>query len=472
MVKTLRNRLILSHILPLLIILPLMGIGLVYVLETQVYLPALSNELENDARFLAQLTQTDPAIWINPSTAQAFVDLYSTRNQARMMLLDSGGQLLASSDPLDQKRLGQQPDDMEALPQPAQTISRQVHYSSRLEAQIIDVFVPVPGEDRQILGYVRISFPFASITDEIFQLRFLIFVLLAFGLLIGSIVGIILAVSLSRPVREVTQTISALANNSQMKLTTVQGPEEIQQLSHSVNDLVTRLRTLEQARRQLLANLVHEIGRPLGAIRSAITALSRGAEKDPELFHDLLNGMDKETEHLQRLLNDLASLHDQVLGSLELDRQPIEIKTWLPEVLRTLQAAAEEKGVQWKFIAADDSPVIYADPTRLAQIFGNLVSNAVKFTPAGGSVTVTVTSKPEQVGISIQDTGPGISAEEQAMIFQPFFRGKQGKRFPQGMGLGLSIARDLAEAHGGHLTVESVPDQGSRFTVWLPAGQK
>ena len=310
-----------------------------------------------------------------------------------------------------------------------------------------------------------------SITDEIFQLRFLIFILLAVGLLIGSIVGTILAVSLSRPVHEVTQTISALANNSQMKLTPIQGPEEIQLLSQSVNDLVTRLRALEQARRQLLANLVHEIGRPLGALRSAITALSRGAEKDPELFQDLLKGMDDETEQLQRLLNDLASLHDQVLGSLELDRQPITLQTWLPDVLRTLQAAAQEKGVQWELIAEDNCPVICADPTRLAQILGNLVANAIKFTPSGGTVIVSVTSTPEQVGIAIQDTGPGMSLEEQEKIFQPFFRGTQGKRFPQGMGLGLSIARDLAEAHGGHLTVESILDKGSRFTIWLPVSR-
>jgi hypothetical protein len=112
MFKTLRNRLILSHILPLLIILPLMGIGLIYVLETQVYLPTLSKELENDARFLAQLTQSDAAIWSSSSKAQAFVDRYSTRNQARMMLLDPDGLLLASSDPLDQKRLGQTLDEM------------------------------------------------------------------------------------------------------------------------------------------------------------------------------------------------------------------------------------------------------------------------------------------------------------------------------------------------------------------------
>jgi signal transduction histidine kinase len=225
---------------------------------------------------------------------------------------------------------------------------------------------------------------------------------------------------------------------------------------------------LEQARRKLLANLVHEIGRPLGALRSAITALLGGAAKDPALYHDLLQGMDAETEQLQRLLNDLSGLQDQVLGTLELDRQPIDLKVWLPEVLQTWQAAAQEKGIQWKLTTGETCPLIYADPTRLAQILGNLASNAIKFTPPDGTVSVSTITSPEEVGITFRDTGPGMSLEEQEQIFQPFFQGGQGRRFPQGMGLGLSIAREFTEAHGGHLSVESTPGAGSAFTVWLP----
>jgi len=481
MFKSLRSRLILSHILPLLIALPIMGIGLIYVLETQVYLPALSHELENDARFLAQLTSFNENIWQETGEAQAFVNLYSTRDRATMMLLTPSGELLASSDPTDRAQPEQVLDgvDLDAVRQQAAGDSpgsgairaiRQIHFSRRLNAEIIDIFVPVNGQDGEALGYVRISYPFTTVTQEIFRFRFLILTLLLVGLLLGSGLGYLLAVSVSNPIGEITQAISTLAHNSQMKLLKPYGPQEVQSLAQSVNELVTRLREMEQSRRQLLANLVHEIGRPLGAIRSATTALAQGAEKDPELYHDLIKGLDGETGRLQRLLNDLAELYDQVFGTIDLDRQPVDLETWLPEVLSTWQTAAAEKGLRWQMDLHGDHPVIYADRNRLAQVVGNLVSNAIKFTPPGGTVCISTTNRPGETGIIIQDTGRGISAEEQEAVWQPFFRGAHGQRFPQGMGLGLSIARDLTRAHGGRLELESVPGKGSSFTIWLPAG--
>ena len=114
--------------------------------------------------------------------------------------------------------------------------------------------------------------------------------------------------------------------------------------------------------------------------------------------------------------------------------------------------------------------MIQADPLRLGQALGNLFSNAVKFTPVGGLVTISAGEQGDQVWIKVQDNGPGIPADEHEKVFAPFYRGGQGKRFVEGMGLGLSIARDLVEAHRGRLELESGPGEGSRFTVWLPKG--
>lgn len=475
MLKTLHSRLILSHILPLLITLPLMGIGLIYVLETQVYLPALSAELENDTRLFVQLAAAEENLWQNPSQAQALVNLYSARDNVRMMLLEPDGRQLASNNAKDQANPDEALDgaDFAAVlsslrgDAAAGTIIHQVHFSSRLNAEVIDIFAPVR-DSGQVLGFVRISYPFSTVTNEIYQLRFLIAALVVIGLLLGSGLGYALAVSVANPVQEVTRAISALAQNSQMKLLNVYGPEEIRSLTQSANNLVSRLRELEQARRHLLANLVHEIGRPLGAIRSAVTALGQGAERDPELYQDLVKGMDGETRRMQRLLNDLSGLYDQILGTIDLDRSPIDLGEWLSGALTTWQAAAAEKGILWELTEPGQRLVVNADPNRLAQIVGNLASNAIKFCPPGGKVSVSAVISQNQVGIAIRDTGPGMSPEELEKIFQPFYQGSQGRRFRQGMGLGLSIARDLIEAHGGRLTVESDPGQGSCFTAWLP----
>jgi signal transduction histidine kinase len=132
--------------------------------------------------------------------------------------------------------------------------------------------------------------------------------------------------------------------------------------------------------------------------------------------------------------------------------------------------AALDKGLGWQASIPKDLSTLEIDPDRLAQVVGNLLSNAVKYTPSGGTVTVTAgTAVDEGVWIRVSDSGPGIDPEEQERIFEPFHRSQRGRRFPQGMGLGLTIARDLVVAHGGRLEVESEPGQGSHFTVRLPA---
>jgi signal transduction histidine kinase len=113
-------------------------------------------------------------------------------------------------------------------------------------------------------------------------------------------------------------------------------------------------------------------------------------------------------------------------------------------------------------------PALEVDPDRLGQALGNLLSNAVKYTPSGGRVSVQAGVEPKAVWIRVSDSGCGISPEEQARIFEPLYRSQADRRFPQGMGLGLSIARDLAMAHGGRLDLESEPGRGSQFTLWIP----
>jgi signal transduction histidine kinase len=156
------------------------------------------------------------------------------------------------------------------------------------------------------------------------------------------------------------------------------------------------------------------------------------------------------------------------LGTLELDIQPVALSDWLPKVLRTWQEAAVGKKLRWEESIAADLPTIDADSNRLAQVVGNLASNAIKYTQAGGIVSVSSGVAERAVWIRVSDTGPGIPADEQERIFAPFYRGDQGRKIKQGLGLGLSIARDLAAAHRGRIELESTPGLGSAFTIWIP----
>ncbi|GAB4535883.1 MAG: HAMP domain-containing sensor histidine kinase [Anaerolineae bacterium] len=467
--NTLRTRLIISHLLPTLVIIPLMGLALVYVLETQVLLVNVSRELVGQAILLAEMASQQGGIWHNSEQASVFVTRISPLLGVRIMLLDSRGYLLASSNADDAQAVGR---PVEELPGLARALAGQtdvrVDYSQVLYAEVADVLVPVVGSDQQVMGVVRLTHQLAGIYERFLRLRYLILAVIVSGLVLGVAVGWVLALNMGRPLRQVTGAVYGIASGGQLAPLPERGPDEIRMLLHAVNTLVERLHGLEQARRQLLANLVHELGRPLGALRSAIQALLGGANQDEALSHELLVGMDEEISRLQRLLDDLARLHDQVLGSLELDRRPTSLPDWLPHVLAPWREAAQAKELHWQVTIPDGLPLIAVDPDRLAQTVSNLLSNAIEYTPAGGTVSVEVGQEDRALWIQVADTGPGIEAEEQARIFTPFYRGRSAGRFPQGMGLGLSIARDLVIAHGGELKVDSTPGQGSRFTIWLP----
>jgi two-component system sensor histidine kinase BaeS len=182
----------------------------------------------------------------------------------------------------------------------------------------------------------------------------------------------------------------------------------------------------------------------------------------------LLTGLDEETVRLQHLLEDLAGLHDQVLGKLELNRSPVQLNDWLVSTLSPWEAAARQKGLTWAVEASRDLPVVVMDPDRMAQAIGNILSNAIKFTPAGGKVSTSSQVADSRLFMKVEDNGPGIPLHEQEKIFQPFIRGSQGRRIVEGMGLGLSIAREIILAHGGEIRLESTPGAGSRFILQLP----
>nr|HMQ55584.1 ATP-binding protein [Anaerolineae bacterium] len=438
-----------------------------------VVLPDLAGELTGQGQLVARLVKNRPGLWQNSAQAQAFVNELSQVLTARIMLLNASGQLLASTDPADLTQLGERQDDLPVVIKGlAGEPSINTGYSPRLDAEITDVLIPVFGSHQEVVGLIRLSHRLTTVQEQFLQLRYLILGVLMAGLVLGMLVGLLLALNMERPIRRVTLAIYGLSRGDWSGPLYEQGPDEIRLLLRAVNSLVDKLRNLEQARRQLLANLVHELGRPLGAVHSAIEALMGRAGTDGTLRQELLGGIEQEIERLKRLLEDLARLHEQVLGTLELDRQPVELISWLDQVLVPWREAARSKGVTWRTELPAEPMLLEVDPDRLGQAVGNLLSNAIKYTAEPGTVTVKANREDGMVGIRIIDTGRGIPLTEQELIFTPLYRGQTGIRFPQGMRLGLSIAHDLVVAHNGWIEVASEAGKGSTFTIWLPLSSR
>ena len=277
MFRSLRNRLIFSHILPSLVIVPLMGIAMLYLLETRILLPIIYANLSDDAILIAEIAQTVPNIWQNPFSAQDFVEGAEPYLGGRLTLTDPNGYVLASTDPNHSFLFG------EVVELPSLSSAGRGDVVQIQRGPLAEVFTPVIDNFGRSLGVVRLTTRVLSVSEEIYQLRYLLIGVLVLAILAGILLGSYLAVNISRPVAQVTDAIYTLAQGDLRTRLPESCPQETRTLVRAVNTLVERLVSMEQARRQLLANLVHELGRPLGALHSAIRALQKGADRDPQL---------------------------------------------------------------------------------------------------------------------------------------------------------------------------------------------
>ena len=464
--RSLRARLLLNNLLPLVVILPVVGFVLANLLHTQVILANIVSELTRQAVLVADFAATSSDVFKDTESAQDFLARISPNVPAKVMLLDAQGRLLVSSDPGDAVLIG----TLYTVPDVSRLIAENTRAAvSYGEGKIEDIVVPVVSPSRVLIGYVRLANPLSEVYQRVQELRKWTLIVVLGGLAVGILLSLLLARELERPLQRTTRAAYQLASGERLDPLQEAGPQEVRVLVRAFNTLVDRLHTLEDARRRLLSNLVHELGTPLGALQSAVQALSSGAKDQPGLRDELLEGMSEELTLLKHLTEDLASLHGKELGSLDLLLEPLDPTEWLPPTLAPWGEAARQKKLSWQIDIADELPSIQADPERLSQALGNLLSNAIRYTPSGGQVRVNARQENGALSIEVQDNGPGIAAEELETIFEPFKRGKSAGRFPEGMGLGLSIARDLIRAHGGELRVSSAPGEGSRFVITIPA---
>ena len=490
--NSLKWRLIITHILPLMVAVPLIGVALIYILESQVLLSNLSSDLQQRAATIARTTIDQVDIWYDKDNAQAFVRRISATLNTPVMLFDPKGDILASSDPNETIAQG----EMLQLPGLAQALqgktSIQLHYPKFLRPEFADVLMPVVDTNGKVIGVIRLKDQLEGFQDRFYQLRLLIAWVIGIGLLMGVLLGWWLAFTLEKSLKRATAAISMLSEQSlshgldqPQPVLVEEGPSEIRSLTRAFNLMAERLQTLEVSRKRLLANLVHELGRPLGALRSALQALQSGADEDESLRYELLIGMDGEIGRLHKLLDDLAKLYHQPLGPYDLEIKPLDLMEWLPKMSAPWREAAAQKNINWQTSISSMLPIVQADENRLAQAVGNLFSNAIKYTPQHGviqlvavdQISSNLSNLPKNelehnykrwVQIEVINTGKPLAKEEQKKIFLPFYRGREHTRFPQGMGLGLTIAKDIVQAHQGVLEVESIPDKGNRFIIRLP----
>ncbi|MBX3015109.1 MAG: HAMP domain-containing histidine kinase [Caldilineaceae bacterium] len=302
---------------------------------------------------------------------------------------------------------------------------------------------------------------------------------LAFGL---PLLGIVLAMRafgrFATPLVNVMTAADAVAAGDLSVRVPAGGNGEVRRLTYAFNQMVTELERNDQQRRNLTADVAHELRTPLHIIQGNLEGVLDGVyEPTPEHINATL----EETRHLARLVDDLRTLSLAESGHLPLLRTQVAVQDLLTDVLVSFGAQAEAKGVTLRMAptaqpmghdsAATNVPLLIdADAGRLNQVLSNLVMNALRHTADGGEIILSAVPQGAAVSIQVHDTGEGIAAEDLPFLFDRFWRGDRARTHTEGVGsgLGLAIARQLIQAHGGQIAVASEIGQGTTFTITLP----
>jgi signal transduction histidine kinase len=266
---------------------------------------------------------------------------------------------------------------------------------------------------------------------------------------------------IARPVGDLIEAAGRVEAGSYDARVAERGPREMRSLARAFNAMAARLEANESQRKQLLADVTHELRTPVTVMQGSVEALLDGVHPaDSAHIAPIL----EETKVLARLIDDLRTLSLAESGALALHREPVDLASIARDVVRAFADQARRAAVALGS-SADGPTAVDADPVRLREVLVNLVTNALRYTPAGGSVGIELRGADGRVEVTVRDTGTGIAPDAVARIFDRFSRATDSP----GAGLGLAIAKGLVEAHGGTIRAESIPGRGTRIVFSLPA---
>jgi two-component system OmpR family sensor kinase len=459
-IHSLRTRLLLTYVLITGLVLAIVGVSLfLFLVNNPVFNQLGYSRLENAAGNLDDVSKrvlSSPDIQKN----QEVVNRFETRFNIRILIVDRDGEILVDSRPESGFD-----EDVKFMDFTEGELLRRGEFRDSSQARWLWVGRSL-GEDRTLV----LATPRPR-TLSLFAEDILLPVVQAGA--IGLIISILLAWLISRwvaaPLQRMSKAALAVASGDFRQSVALEGPREVQDVANSFNVMVQQVRTSQQVQRDFLANVSHELKTPLTSIQGFAQAMLDGAVADDDSRNRAAQVIYDESDRLRRLVEDLLDLARLDAGQIEFVRQPVNVEALLKSVVDKLVLPAGEKNVEL-VDRVSDLPTMVGDGDRLAQVFMNLVDNAIKHTPEGGKVVVRGDTASGWISIHVDDSGAGIPSEDLSRIFERFYqvdKARSGGK-GRGVGLGLAISRQIVEAHGGRIVAQSSVGKGSRFTVQLP----
>ena len=473
---SLRARLIVSYIVIILICLALVSLASVFLLSrfqaTLVYMGLGEAALPTAFRVYGLLQQD-----LTPVEITEILKEQAEKQQVRILLLTPRGQVLADT---QNNWTGRQTKiALDEIPKDSR-----IPYTRGK--------ITLPGGDTQL--YVAISATPTRIADEgstdlpaVFVAllssprrglrtilkdiakRFLLAGLVT--LIISIILALLIARSVAKPLQRITAATEGIAHGNYDQTLDITSPYEIGRLATSFNTMAREVKASRQAQRDFVANVSHELKTPLTSIQGFSQAILDGTADDEVNRQRAVEIIGGEANRMSRLVTELLDLARIESGQIEMLQEPLDLTSLLGSCTEKLAPRARESNIELR-LNVPALPLVIGDKDRLAQVFTNLLDNALKYTPPAGKVTVKAQAKiaqPDTVEVTITDTGIGIPTEDLMHIFERFYqvdKSRAGKN--RGVCLRLTIAKQIVEAHNGTINVESVRDLGTKFTVTLP----
>lgn len=325
-------------------------------------------------------------------------------------------------------------------------------------------------DENKVLGTVEITF-YGSVNYNEIDIHFvrtlnMVFLFVGiFSLIMSMIVGVILSDRITRPIVRVIRKAQLIASGTyEERSVENSSTREISDLTQSINDLAITLEAQEKLRKRLTGDVAHELRTPMATLHSHMEAMIDGVW-EPTV--ERLISCDEEINRIIRLVSDLEKLAHYESENLVLNKSSFKAKDFLEHLVKAFEAEFAKLGIT-PMIDCDES-IFVADRDKLSQVFINLISNALKFTPSGGMIKISVKEDTHQIDIIVADNGQGISAQDLTHIFERFYRADVSRnRKTGGSGIGLSLVKAIVEAHGGTIIVSSEPGKGTQFTMHFP----
>lgn len=456
MFTSLRSRLWLSYAFVITIAL---GIVAVVLLAFLIRNPVLSREIQDRLRTAQDLVTTDPLKYIdNPSALQEITQTYNVR----ILVFNGKREVMFDSNP-----------GSPALPFPRRDFLGRVAQTARdaRGATWLSTFKRLSQDRILVVAAPRPPVPVWNIfTDQLL-------LPIVQGGLIALLLSLILAFALSHWVADPLQQLVLAARNypeDELEPLSPRGPHEVQDLTNAFNSMVERVENSQKSQRDFVANVSHELKTPLTSIQGFAQAILDDTADTPEARRQAAQIIYNEAGRMHRMALDLLDLARLQAGTADLEMSSVDIGALLRNVIERFRLQAERAGVDLQLNIPDSLPTLMGDGDRLAQVFNNLLENALKFTPAGGQVTLSAAETGVDMKISVADTGRGVPQEALPHLFDRFYQVDPSRAGGEnhGAGLGLAIVQEIVQAHGGRIDIHSEVGRGTTFVIHLPLTQK